>query len=105
MDGTPIYDIKPYLPYGDCHPDASGGFAGVGGGALLEVACPEALLTRIPPDKREALLGVLARDPRPPYQNGTDRVYGMAFGEWEVKFSVRDKCLTVLSLSPRAAKE
>ena len=102
MDGTPILDLKPYLPYGDCHPDASGGFAGAGGGALLEVACPEALLSRIPPDKREALLGVLARDPRPPYQNGTDRVYGMAFAGWNVRFTVDGPVLTVREIQPLA---
>ena len=65
MDGTPILDLKPYLPYGDCHPEASAGFAGPDGGGLLEVSCPEVLLERLPPDKREALLGVLARAPRP----------------------------------------
>ena len=100
MDGTPILDIKPYLPYGDCHPEASAGFAGPDGGGLLEVSCPEALLERLPPDKREALLGVLARDPRPSYQSDPERVYGMAFAGWDIRFSVAGEVLTVREIAP-----
>ena len=80
MDGTPILDIKPYLPYADAHPEATGGFTGNVGGKVLEVAFPTELLAQVPPDKREALMGVLARDPRPSYQHDPDRVYGRAFG-------------------------
>ena len=103
MDGTPILDIKPYLPYGDCHPEASAGFAGPDGGGLLEVSCPEALLERLSPDKREALLGVLARDPRPSYQSDPERVYGMAFAGWDIRFSVAGEVLTVREIAPLEA--
>ena len=100
MDGTPILDLKPYLPYGDCHPEASAGFAGPDGGGLLEVSCPETLLERLPSDKREALLGVLARDPRPSYQSDPERVYGMAFAGWDIRFSVAGEVLTVREIAP-----
>ena len=94
MDGTPILDIKPYLPYADCHPEALGGFA-ANGGALLEVNCPPELLARLPADKARALLGVLARDPRPSYQHDPDRVYGMDFAGYNIRFSVTENTLTV----------
>ena len=98
MDGTPILDIKPYLPYADCHPEASGGFAGPDGGRVLEVVFPEDLLARVPEIKREALKGVLAHDPRPSYQKDPERVYGLAFGGVDVKFTVREDILTVQSV-------
>ena len=88
MDGTPILDIKPYLPYADAHPEAAGGFTGNVGGKVLQVDCPAVWLEQVPEDKRQALLGVLARDPRPSYQHDPQRVYGMAFGGCEVRFSV-----------------
>lgn len=88
MDGTPIYDIKPYLPYVDCHPEAVGGFAAAPAGETLAVEIPPALLERIPPEKRAALRGVLAQDPRPHYQADVARVYGFFFAGMEVKFSV-----------------
>ena len=94
MDGPPILDIKPYLPYADCHPEALGGFA-ANGGALLEVNCPPELLARLPADKARALLGVLARDPRPSYQHDPDRVYGMDFAGYNIRFSVTENTLTV----------
>lgn len=97
MDGTPILDIKPYLPYADCHPEALGGFAPTGG-AELEVDCPPALLERLPEDKARALLGVLSRDPRPSYQHDPDRVYGMDFARHNIRFSVSGTTLTVLSI-------
>ena len=100
MDGTPIYDIKPYLPYADCKPEAVGGFAASGEGRLLTVRADETLLAGLPARTREALLGVLAHDPRPSYQNDPDRVYGMAFGGCEVRFSVDGKTLTVRSVAP-----
>ena len=100
MDGTPIYDIKPYLPYADCKPEAVGGFAASGEGRLLTVQADEALLGGIPARTRAALLGVLAHDPRPSYQNDPARVYGMAFGGYEVRFSVDGETLTVRSVTP-----
>ena len=99
MDGTPIYDVKPYLPYADCKPDAVGGFAARPKGADLAVDCSPALLDRVPEDKRAALLAVLAQDPRPQYQDDPDRVYGMAFAWLEVKFRVAGERLTVTEIS------
>ena len=98
MDGTPILDIKPYIPYADSHPDAIGGFASAPAGETLEVAIPPELLERIPASRREALRGVLAQDPRPHYQDDPDRVYGFGFAGLEVKFSVDGNQLTVLDI-------
>jgi len=95
MDGTPIYDIKPYLPHVDSHPDARGGFAAEKAGYRLSVVFPPELLLRIEEDKREALRGVLENDPRPSYQSDPDRVYGVAFAGKNVKFTVDDGVLTV----------
>ncbi|MBM6724074.1 tRNA (N6-threonylcarbamoyladenosine(37)-N6)-methyltransferase TrmO [Pseudoflavonifractor phocaeensis] len=95
MDGTPILDIKPYLPYADSHPEALGGFTGNVGGKVLEVDFPPELLDQVPEDKREALIGVLSRDPRPSYQHDPGRVYGMAFAGLEVRFSVDGDVLHV----------
>ena len=99
LDGTPIYDIKPYLPYADCKPEAVGGFAARPKGADLAVDCSPALLDRVPEDKRAALLAVLAQDPRPQYQDDPNRVYGMAFAGLEVKFQVAGERLTVTEIS------
>ena len=88
MDGTPIYDIKPYVPYADCHPEAVGGFAQDAPEQKLKVDIPPHLLCLIPEGKREALAGVLAQDPRPPYQRDSQRVYGFGFGGLEVHFTV-----------------
>ena len=98
MDGTPIYDIKPYLPYADCKPDAAGGFASQPKEASLEVDCPPALLARVPEEKRPALLAVLAQDPRPQYQNDPKRIYGMSFAGLEVRFQVVEGRLTVTEI-------
>ena len=98
LDGTPIYDIKPYLPYADCKPEAVGGFAARPKGADLAVDCSPALLDRVPEDKRAALLAVLAQDPRPQYQDDPERVYGMAFAGLEVKFRVAGERLTVTEI-------
>ena len=95
MDGTPIYDIKPYLPYADCKPEAVGGFASRPKGADLAVDCPWELLQTVPEGKRAALLAVLAQDPRPQYQDDPGRVYGMAFAGLEVKFLVDGARLAV----------
>ena len=99
MDGTPILDIKPYIPYADSRPDALGGFASVPAGEVLEVVIPPELLEQIPADRREALRGVLAQDPRPHYQNDPKRVYGFGFAGMEVKFSVAGNQLTVQDIS------
>lgn len=96
LDGTPIYDVKPYLPYADCHPEATGGFAQEVMGHRLEVAFPEELLALVPPEKREALCEVLAQDPRPGYQhNETERRYGVAFAGLDVRFTVEGDTLLV----------
>lgn len=95
MDGTPIFDIKPYLPYGDCHPEATGGFTDDREREALTVEFPGEWLTLVPENRREALLGVLAGDPRPPYQKDPDRIYGMAFAGYDVRFTVRGSVLTV----------
>ena len=100
MDGTPIYDIKPYIPYVDSHPDASGGFANAAPEASLEVVCPEDLLASLPPDRREALLGILALDPRPAYQHNDQRIYGFHFAGKNIRFTVQNSCLTVLEILP-----
>ena len=94
MDGTPIFDIKPYLPYADAHPEASGGFASAAP-APLEVVFPPELLKKVPAERWEALCGVLAQDPRPAYQEDPERVYGMAFAGLNVRFTVRENTLTV----------
>jgi tRNA-Thr(GGU) m(6)t(6)A37 methyltransferase TsaA len=99
MDGTPIFDIKPYIPYADCHPEATGGFTDTAGSFLLEVDFPEALLKLVPEEHRAALMGVLSHDPRPSYQNAPERVYGMAFGGVNVKFRVDGNQLTVVDVS------
>lgn len=100
LDQTPIYDIKPYLPYADCHVDATSGFAGAHARAVLEVVFPDALLNQIPEDKREALLGVLAQDPRPSYQSDENRRYGVSFMEYDVRFYVRGNVLEVVEVEP-----
>lgn len=96
MDGTPIFDIKPYIPYADCHMDALCGFA-PDGGKTLEVIIPKDIEEKIPQNKLEALRGVLANDPRPRYQNDPKRIYAMRFSGFEIKFSVEDEALKVLS--------
>lgn len=98
VDGTPIWDIKPYIPYADCRPEAAGGFAAAPPGDKLAVSIPPELLARVPPDRREALARVLGQDPRPPYQNDPERVYGFGFAGLEVRFAVRDGVLTVVGV-------
>ena len=99
MDGTPIYDIKPYIAYTDSHPDAVSGFASKPAEYLLEVVFPEALLQKVPECQRESLIAVLQHDPRPQYHDDPKRVYGMAFGGMEVKFKVEEGLLTVVGIS------
>lgn len=98
MDGTPLLDIKPYLPYTDSHPDAVGGFADPVRDYGLEVVFPDELLAQVPARLREAVLGLLAQDPRPSYQNDPDRVYGVAFGGYDFRFRVQDGVLTVCEI-------
>lgn len=99
LDGTPIYDIKPYLPFTDSHPDAVGGYADEHLDHRLEVVFPEELLEKIPAEKRESAIGCLADDPRPSYQEDADRIYHMAFAENEISFTVSGKTLTVTDVT------
>lgn len=98
MDGTPIFDIKPYIPYGDCHTDATGGFTDTAGDYLLKVDFPEKLLALLPEDKRCAVIGVLSHDPRPSYQRSPDRVYGIRFAGLDIRFRVEGDRLTVVAV-------
>ena len=99
LDGTPIYDDKPYIPYADAIPGASGGFTDRVDRALLAVECPPEMLERVPPEKREALLALLAQDPRPSYQDDPGRVYGMAFAEVQVRFTASGGKLRVVEIT------
>jgi tRNA-Thr(GGU) m(6)t(6)A37 methyltransferase TsaA len=101
MDGTPILDIKPYVPYVDCIPQAAGGFAQQRPEPLLAVEIPPRWLERVPEAQRQALRGVLANDPRPPYHSDPGRVYGMCFAGLEVRFSVADNVATVVEIRPQ----
>ena len=99
MDGTPIYDIKPYLPVADCHPEALGGFATKVEQHFLQVEIPEEWKARIPEDKLTALEGVLREDPRPAYQKDPERIYGMPFAGMDVHFQVKNGILTVCEIT------
>lgn len=101
MDGTPIFDIKPYIPYSDAHSDASGGFTDHAGDFLLDVDFPGLLLKQLPEDKRQAAIGVLSHDPRPSYQRDPDRVYGLPFAGFDIRFQVTGQTLTVLEIVKR----
>ena len=93
MDGTPIFDIKPYLPYTDAHPDARSGFAPEAPKASLTVDCSEVLLQKIPEKLRHSLLDLLAYDPRPSYHHDSNRVYGMKFFEYNIRFIINDNAV------------
>jgi len=95
MDGTPIFDIKPYIPYGDCHPDALGGFTSTAKEYLLQVDFPQELLEILPKEKQEAALELLSHDPRPSYQEQSDRIYGLSFAGFDIRFSVDNDTLYV----------
>lgn len=95
MDGTPILDVKPYIPYSDSKPDAAGGFTERAEDFLLKVDFPDNLLLLLPEAKRKAAIGVLSHDPRPSYQKDSERIYGMTFAGFDIRFSVKDKVLTV----------
>ena len=98
LDGTPIYDIKPYLPYVDSYPNARGGFGSEKAGYALEVEIAQDILEQINPHKRDALVGILREDPRPSYQNDPDRIYGVNYAGMNVKFTVAQGVLTVRSI-------
>ena len=98
MDGTPILDIKPYIAYSDCHMDATGGFTNNVANSRLEVMIPSEWLQMISPSKQQALREVLANDPRPPYQDDSNRIYGLAFAGLNVRFTVSDNVLTVVEV-------
>ena len=98
LDGTPILDIKPYVPYSDSIPDAKGGFASAAPDPKLDVVIPEELIKKVPQDKRTALSSVLALDPRPRYQDNPERIYGFRFANLEIRFSVREQTLSVVSI-------
>ena len=98
MDGTPIFDIKPYIPYADCQPDAIGGFTDNADDFLLQVDFPQALLQQLPTGKRQAAMEVLSHDPRPSYQRKSGRVYGLTFAGFDIRFTVEEKALTVVGV-------
>ena len=93
MDGTPIFDIKPYIPYADCQPEATGGFTDTAGEFILQVIFPDELLALLPAEKRQAAISVLSHDPRPSYQRKPDRVYGLTFAGYDIRFTVQEDIL------------
>ena len=98
MDGTPIFDIKPYIPYADCQPDALGGFTDTAGDFLLEVDFPAQLIKILPEEKRKAAVEVLSHDPRPSYQRKPGRVYGLTFAGFDIRFTVEENRLQVVAV-------
>lgn len=95
MDGTPIFDIKPYIPYSDCRPDAVGGFTDTASDFLLEVDFPAHLLGKLPKNKQQAVVAILSHDPRPSYQRKPERVYGLVFAGYNIRFTVEENTLHV----------
>ena len=102
LDGTPIYDIKPYLPYVDSHPEARGGFGAEKKDYHLEVDFPVELLSRLPAEKQDAIVEVLSQDPRPAYQDDPERIYGLNFAGYELHFIVKEGILTVTDVNKEA---
>ena len=100
MDGTPIFDIKPYIPYADCQTGATGGFTDTAGDFLLQVEFPADLLRKLPEEKQEAAIQVLSHDPRPSYQRKPDRIYGLTFAGFDLRFQVKEDVLTVVEVDP-----
>ena len=105
VDGTPILDIKPYIRYGDCHPEASGGFTDRKEKPILQVELPEPWRSAVPPDRLAALIGVLAQDPRPSYHRDPQRLYGLSFAGLEVRFTVEGDRLTVREVLPEQVQQ
>ena len=101
LDGTPIFDVKPYIPYADAHPDAAGGFTDTAGDFLLNVDFPAPLLALLPEEKREAAIQVLSHDPRPSYQRKPNRVYGLTFAGYDIRFQVQGDVLTVVEVAEK----
>ena len=99
MDGTPIFDIKPYIPYSDCLTDATGGFTESAADFLLQVDFPHTLLALLPEDKQGAAVAVLSHDPRPSYQRNPDRIYGLTFAGYDIRFRVEEKSLYVVEVN------
>lgn len=99
MDGTPIFDIKPYIPYSDAHPEATGGFTDTADDFLLEVNFPDELLRKLPQSKRSAAIGVLSHDPRPSYQRKPGRIYGLTFAGFDIRFTVEENQLRVVEVN------
>ena len=104
MDGTPIYDIKPYLPFTDSHPDAVGGFADTKKDYALEVEIPETLLQKLPGEMWEAVRGILSQDPRPSYQQDPERIYGVTYSGYNIQFRVEENRLTVCEIQRECAE-
>lgn len=102
LDGTPIFDIKPYIPYSDSRPEAAGGFTDRVGDFLLDVKFPQELLEKLPADKQAAAVGVLSHDPRPSYQRKPGRLYGLNFAGFDIRFTVEDAVLTVQSVEKQS---
>lgn len=98
MDGTPIFDIKPYLPYADAHPEATGGFTDETVFKETDVSADPELLKKLPSDKRNALLAVLRQNPRPSYQHDSERIYGMRFSDYDVRFRYTKNGLTIIDI-------
>ncbi len=101
MDGTPIFDIKPYIPYADCKTDATGGFTDTADDYLLQVDFPAELLAKLPESKRDAAVAVLSHDPRPSYQRNPGRVYGVEFGGFNIRFQVENETLRVIEVESK----
>ena len=99
LDGTPIFDLKPYLPYTDSHPDARGGFGFKPREGAVEVECDEALLAPLPRQKRKALLALLREDPRPGYTDDPERIFGMEYAGFDIRFKIRENTLKVLEIN------
>ena len=102
LDGTPIFDIKPYIPYSDSRPEAAGGFTDRVGDFLLDVKFPQELLEKLPADKQAATVGVLSHDPRPSSQRKPGRLYGLNFAGFDIRFTVEDAVLTVQSVEKQS---
>lgn len=102
LDGTPIFDIKPYIPYSDSRPEATGGFTDRVGDFLLDVKFPQELLEKLPADKQAAAVGVLSHDPRPSYQRKPGRLYGLNFAGFDIRFTVENAVLTVQSVEKQS---
>lgn len=99
MDGTPIFDIKPYISYSDAHPGAQGGFTDTAGDFILTVDFPAHLLQILPFDKQQAAIEVLSHDPRPSYQRDAERIYGLPFSGFDIRFTVNESILHVIEVS------